>query len=91
MVLRGGIIFTQRNINVDMSLNTIAHSFDKSEYFQTIIFPHEQLSYRGQETTYLCLFDRDRPINRTYRLIAHSTSDFDDRLQFYKIDYFKVF
>ena len=34
---------------------------------------------------------RDRPINRTYRLIAHSTSDFDDRLQFYKIDYSKVF
>ena len=37
------------------------------------------------------LIARDRPINRTYRLIAHSTSDFDDRLQFYKIDYFKVF
>ena len=34
---------------------------------------------------------RDRPINRTYQLIAHSTSDFDDRLQFYKIDYFKFF
>ena len=34
---------------------------------------------------------RDRPINRTYRLIAHSTSDFDDRLQFYKMDYFKFF
>ena len=34
---------------------------------------------------------RDRPINRTYRLIAHSTSDFDDRLQFYKIDYFESF
>ena len=33
---------------------------------------------------------RDRPINRTYRLIGHSTSDFDDRLQFYKIDYFDV-
>ena len=32
---------------------------------------------------------RDCPINRTCRLIAHSTSDFDDRLQFYKIDYFE--
>ena len=31
----------------------------------------------------------DCPINRTCRLIAHSTSDFDDRLQFYKIDYFE--
>ena len=34
---------------------------------------------------------RDCPINRTCRLIAHSTSDFDDRLQFYKIDYFDYF
>ena len=34
---------------------------------------------------------RDCPINRTCRLIAHSTSDFDDRLQFHKIDYFKLF
>ena len=32
---------------------------------------------------------RDCPINRTCRLIARSTSDFDDRLQFYKIDYFE--
>ena len=35
--------------------------------------------------------NRDRLINRTYRLIAHSTSDFDDRLQFHKIDYLKSF
>ena len=28
------------------------------------------------------VFVRERLINRTYRLIAHSTSDFDDRLQF---------
>ena len=34
---------------------------------------------------------RDRLINRTYRLIAHLTSDFDDWLQFYKIDYLKSF
>ena len=37
------------------------------------------------------MISRDRPINRTYWLIAHSTSDFDDRLQFYKIDYFLSF
>ena len=37
------------------------------------------------------MFCRDCPINWTNRLIAHSTSDFDDRLQFYKIDYFKSF
>ena len=34
---------------------------------------------------------RDFLFNRTCRLIAHSTSDFDDRLQFHKIDYFLSF
>ena len=46
------------------------------------------LPYRGKTGQVLT---RDRPINRTYRLIAHSTSDFDDRLQFYKIDYSESF
>ena len=38
---------------------------------------------------FLLVKSRDCPINRTCRLIAYSTSDFDDRLQFYKIDYFE--
>ena len=37
------------------------------------------------------VFFRDRLINWTYRLIPHSTSDFDDWLQFYKIDLKKSF
>ena len=38
-----------------------------------------------------CVTTKDCPINWTCRLIAHLTSDFDDRLQFYKIDYFDYF
>ena len=45
----------------------------------------------GQWAGITSIFIRDCPINRTCRLIAHSTSDFDDRLQFYKIDYFDYF
>ena len=52
----------------------------------------KRLTHSYQYCPKICKhFVRDRPINRTYRLIAHSTSDFDDRLQFYKIDYFLSF
>ena len=51
----------------------------------------QQKSNGEKEDLFKTVSIRDCPINRTCRLIAHATSDFDDRLQFDKIDYFDYF
>ena len=52
---------------------------------------HELVKHIASLISVYILITRDCPINRTCRLIAHSTSVYDDRLQFLKIDYFKFF